>query len=224
MSLIKNAKGRIDGNSGYSRLMGNEELGNLLSKIQSTVISNGNELETLIENSKECVKDFDDFMINKHESGNYLCAKSGYKKSKNLPSRKIQPDFLLFNIENDKWNCKIIEMKDGDNFDTKKSEGELEHLQKFAEAFKTRYPFINTNFYVCCFNQDNKETIVNGLKKRFSVDNVMTGKEFCDLISINYDEINQKRKNDQEENINYFIEELLKMPTIMEKLNVENKI
>jgi hypothetical protein len=224
MSLIKNAKGRIDGNSGYSRLMGNEELGNLFSKIQSTVISNGNELETLIENSKECIKDFDNFIISNPEPGNYLCAKNGYKKSKNLLSRKIQPDFLIFNIENNNWNCKIVEMKDGDNFDTKKSEGELEHLQKFTEAFKEKYPFINTNFYICCFNQNNKETIVNGLKKRFSIDNVMTGKEFCNFTDINYDEIKQKRKNDQTENINYFIEEISKIPIIMEKLNAENKI
>lgn len=37
---IKNAKGRRDGNSGYTRTLGNEKLGQLISRVQATVISN----------------------------------------------------------------------------------------------------------------------------------------------------------------------------------------
>lgn len=44
---IRNQKGRKDGNSGYTRVFNNSELGDLISKIQATVISNGNELEKL---------------------------------------------------------------------------------------------------------------------------------------------------------------------------------
>lgn len=38
MSSISKAKGRADGNSGYARVIGNAELGQLLSRVQATVI------------------------------------------------------------------------------------------------------------------------------------------------------------------------------------------
>ena len=41
---IRNQKGRRDGNSAYNRVFNNSDLGDLISKIQATVISNGNEL------------------------------------------------------------------------------------------------------------------------------------------------------------------------------------
>jgi hypothetical protein len=48
MAKIRDTKGRDEGGSGYVRLLGNEELGVLLSKTHATVIRNGNELEHLI--------------------------------------------------------------------------------------------------------------------------------------------------------------------------------
>jgi len=45
----------------------------------------------------------------------------------------------------------------------------------------------------------------------------MTGKEFCDLVGIDYEKIIQERKKDQQENLNYFIEELKKIPEIHSK-------
>ena len=40
----------------------------------------------------------------------------------------------------------------------------------------------------------------------------MTGQEFCDLLEIDYDEIVEVRKPDAEDNILYFLEELLRIP------------
>ena len=45
---IRNARGRTDGNSGYTRVLGNDRLGQLMSRVQATVIANGNELEKMI--------------------------------------------------------------------------------------------------------------------------------------------------------------------------------
>lgn len=88
---IRNAKGRIDGNSGYTRTLGNEELGKLISKVQATVISNGTELERLIIERSEIIKDIDDF-IDKATKGNiingtYLCTKKFLKNQINI--RKV---------------------------------------------------------------------------------------------------------------------------------------
>ena len=55
---IRNARGRQDGNSGYIRLFNNSKLGSLLSKAQATVISNGNELERIILEKTNNIKDF----------------------------------------------------------------------------------------------------------------------------------------------------------------------
>ena len=49
MPKITDSKGRSDENSGYARLFGNQQLGQLMSRIQATVIRTGNELEHLIE-------------------------------------------------------------------------------------------------------------------------------------------------------------------------------
>ena len=45
MARLRDAKGRTDGKSGYSRVLGDEELGNLISRVQGTVISAGTELD-----------------------------------------------------------------------------------------------------------------------------------------------------------------------------------
>ena len=45
----------------------------------------------------------------------------------------------------------------------------------------------------------------------------MTGKEFCKLVGLDFDKIVHERKKDQQENLNFFIEELKKIPEIANK-------
>ncbi|MCY4209017.1 MAG: hypothetical protein OXD29_13875 [Roseovarius sp.] len=42
----------------------------------------------------------------------------------------------------------------------------------------------------------------------------MTGREFCELLEIDYNEIVEMRKSDQNDNMNYFMEELTKIKEI----------
>jgi len=49
MVKISETKGRSDANSGYARLFGNQQLGQLISRVHATVIRTGNELERIIE-------------------------------------------------------------------------------------------------------------------------------------------------------------------------------
>ena len=51
----------------------------------------------------------------------------------------------------------------------------------------------------------------------------MTGREFCDLIEINYDNIVEIRKRDQLENLHTFVTDLLRIPDLkamITRLNV----
>lgn len=219
---IRNAKVRIDGNSGYIRTLGNEELGKLISKIQATVISNGTELERLIVQRCKNISDLEDFIEKATngtiETGSYLCTKGTFKKAEKYSKllKGIEPDLLVFIVENYRV-CKVVELKDGDNFDTKKSQGEKEHLEEFSIKFGAKIPFV-TDYYICSFNQENKDAIKTGFKGVFNYENIMTGKELCELLKIDYEEIINIRKQDMKDNFQYFIDELLKIPAVMKEI------
>jgi hypothetical protein len=59
-----------------------------------------------------------------------------------------------------------------------------------------------------------REEIYHGLKAKFSRDEVLTGRELCTLLDIDYDEIVAVRQQDQQRNLEYFITELLKIVDI----------
>lgn len=212
---IRNAKGRTDGNSGYARVLGNEKLGELLSKVQLTVISNGTELERIITSYSNCIENLDAFLDavtnSEQNDGVYLCKKSVLKKSK-VTIKNIEPDLLVFLVQK-KRICKIIELKDGDAFDTKKSLGEREHLEEFSKEFGSRIPFV-AEYYICCFNQDDKQKIYEGFKKCFDLEHILTGHELCEILQIDYEKIIEQRKQDAKDNFEYFIDELLKIDEV----------
>lgn len=223
MSKISNALGRKDGNSGYTRVVGNAELGQLLSRVQATVISNGNELERLITQRCNLIENIDVFIEdttrgNNVQNGVYLCLKKTFKKSKKYAEsvKGIEPDMLIFIVESYRV-CKVIELKDGDAFDTKKSQGEKEHLEKFATLFGAKIPFV-TDYYICSFNQNDKNLIMAGFKGVFSLEHILTGKELCQILGISYQEILDIRRRDTEENFAYLIAEMMKIPEVREEV------
>ena len=110
-------------------------------------------------------------------------------------------------------NAMVIELKDGDTFDTKKSSGELESMTTFANWISSNLGY-KTNFYFCSFNQDNKNAIMAGAEGRFDISHAMTGRELCEKLQIDYDKIREKRQKEQPENLRYFIMELLKINDI----------
>ncbi|MFB6349922.1 hypothetical protein ACFBZI_11805 [Moraxella sp. ZJ142] len=221
MSKISAAKGRKDGNSGYVRVIGNVKLGQLLSRVQATVISNGSELERMIADRSQVIEDLDLFIddttANKVPSGAYLCLKKTLKKSRYAQLvKKIEPDMLIFVVEQNRI-CKIIELKDGDAFDTKKSAAERKNLETFATVFGAKIPFV-TDFFICSFNQESKEKIFEGFKGCFDLDHILTGSELCAILNIDYNEIKNIRTADAKENFSYFIDELLAIPEAKEQI------
>lgn len=215
MALIENSKGRITG-GGYERLFGNQELGHLLSRVQATVISTGTELEKLIVRLANRIDDVDAFLAAQNlPNGTYLISKQAIKHSA-LRSDQ-EPDILIFQIDPVRQHCYIIELKDGDNFDTKKAAGEVHLLEVFENHLSRRIRF-TTSIHVCSFNQPDKEKIVAGFKRKITVEQAMTGEELCVLLDIDYADLLLQRIGQQILNLDYFIDKLLEIEDIREMI------
>lgn len=229
MAKIREAKAKSK-SGGYKRLFNNDKLGTLFSKCHSACITNGNQLEKLIfKDNIESFGGLDKFIEeinnnpNKFSNNVFVATKKSIKKSQYkityLDStgrrREDQPDGLIFVIANK--TCSIIELKDGDNFDTKKSAGEFLMLQTAKNILGPKIPF-KTEFYICSFNNNDKNSIKKGFKNQFDISNIMTGKELCQILNLNYEDIINQRNNDADDNIDYFIDELLKIDEIKSKI------
>lgn len=216
--LIKESfPGRKDG--GYTRLFNNEEIGSLLSAIQASVIRSGNNLQNIIEIHSQHLTDidFETFVFGNLLNGKYLFTSNLIKNKLKVHIKcSHEPDFVYVVIC-DK-DCYIIEIKDGDTFDTKKSAGEVKHMREFAECFSNTFIDYNVKIRYCMFNQDNKKSIVDGLKKNITVEEAMTGKELCDLLGISYSSIIEQRKKSAPENIDFFVSKLLDIPLVKQKI------
>lgn len=207
MPKISESKGRPDENSGYTRLFGNQQLGQLLSRVQATVIRTGNELEKMIESvtPDELKASLEEILTGQ----NSLASVQVVFQAKMPPQVEIRgekADIVIFDhIEK---TAKIIELKDGDTFDTKKASGELASMEIYSKWLSSRTDY-KTNFYFCSFNQTNKEAIVHGAKRRFDISHAMTGQELCNLLRIDYEALKIGRQTEQPENLRFFISELL---------------
>lgn len=214
MARLQHAKGRTDGNSGYVRLFGDVQLGQLISRVQATVISAGRELEKIIQDSVRPIDDLDQFLeVQIMSDGVFLAHKSDLKRSQILQTADAEPDFVIFKRRNNEQRCHVIELKDGDAFDTKKSAGERSSIHSFVEKNAQHLQF-KVDVHVVAFNQDSRRAIYDGFKRKISLQECMTGREFCELLEIDYDEIVARRQRDAQENFEYFMAELLKIDAV----------
>ena len=65
-----------------------------------------------------------------------------------------------------------------------------------------KLPFI-TNFYLCAFHACYRKEITTGLKGRFSEDEVITGRELCQILGINYNEVIEEESQFQQDNTTF---------------------
>lgn len=215
MAKIRNSNPKQQ-SGGYERLVGNKDIAAIFTKAQSTVISNGAELEKIISTKSNAILNLDAF-INECDTGtiiegSYLCTKKVVKASSYWLA-KHEPDFIAFTVNSTNNLCYVVELKDGDAFDTKKSVAEKEMLQLFVNHLAPKIPF-RTKFYICCFNQLDKEKIVTGFKNVFTMDEVMTGKEFCDILGIDYNTIINMRRADAADNFKYVVEKMFEIKEV----------
>ena len=215
MAKIINAKGRRlnQSPSGYTRLFGDAELGNLLSRIQGTVISSGTELEHLIWERSNQITDLVGFIthLKTHDNTKVWVANKNQIRDSKYINSNYEPDFLFFDLRDN--ICYVVEVKDGDQFDTKKSHSEHTALHGFTDTVRYSLP-LDFQIRICCFNANTKEEIYTGLKRKFSMSEILTGRELCDLLGIEFDDIINTRKVDQAINLDYFVKSLLNIRSI----------
>lgn len=220
LALLKNSNPR-ETSGAYYRLFGIKELSLLISKIQSTVISSGTELEKIILSRVKQINDLDEFLeFDLIPEGIIVASKKAIKSSHKINSTGREPDFLIFKRKGSKQECIIVELKDGYMFDTKKASAERAGLYDFSTKNASKFQ-LRFKCYLCAFNETDKEKIHRGLKGQIAKEDILTGEEFCEILEINYQEILTLRTKDIDENIIFFVEELLKIKRIRELIDTK---
>ena len=212
MALISKAKGRGEDEtpSGYERLFGNRQLGMLISKVHATSIRQGTELEKFLASKLPENTNIAIAKINKNER-----VFKGAKTDSTGKKHKLEIDCVI----KTKDKIMLIEIKDGDTFDTKKVAGEVESLN-FARDYISNLMKISRDrisMHYCSFNARDHEQIEKGSKGLLGECKAMTGKELCDIFGLDFNKIVQERKTDQKENMEFFINELKKISEIHSK-------
>lgn len=216
MALIENRRGRADG--GYTRLFGDPALGQLLSRVQSAVIASGSELERYVIENARTLEDVDTFLeMDVIPEGVFVVPKNILKKSQLINYAGVEPDFVVFERQGKRHHCYLIELKDGDTFDTKKAAGERESMHKFQTAISPHIQF-STSIHFCCFHCETKVQIVTGFKRKITENEAMTGREFSDLLGIDYDAMIIRRMEHQKRNFDCFMDTLLEIPAVLRAL------
>ena len=215
MVRIEESKpGRRDG--GYARLFNDPDIGALVSRVHATSIRAGTELEHIIRRESmsngTAIRDLDEFLDNGSE-GVFLADKSVIKSSVRIDFPSAEPDYLVFIRDVSRRECYVLELKDGDQFDTKKSSGEVSNLLAFSNNVGSKLPY-STSIRICSFNQDDKQAIVAGFKGKVDESMVWTGREFCELLEFDYDAIINERKTDADDNRRFLVQQVLNIPAL----------
>lgn len=206
--------GRRDG--GYARMFNDPDIGAIISRVHATSIRAGTELEHIIQREAAAngtaITDLDRFLSNGVD-GVFIAGKMVIKNSARIKFSGAEPDYLVFVREGIERRCFVVELKDGDQFDTKKSGGEVTNLTTFSTNVGSTLPYA-TEIRICSFNQDDKQAIVAGFKRTITENQVWTGREFCDLLGFDYGAIVEERKTDAQDNQRFLVGELLRIPAI----------
>lgn len=160
---LSNSKGRADiKNSGYFRVFAEDDeddvavkLAHIISKVQACVISNGCVLDGHIIPSPEYNKNnvqkkcTSSTVSWDNMNGHYSKFKI-LRKDCDLITGKdaIEIDYLVVNDD----TVIIYEIKDGDNFDTKKSKGEYDCLLTLQSYFMSKFPMKKVDIHIVMWN------------------------------------------------------------------------
>lgn len=187
MALLSSAKGRKDPeNSGYFRIFAEDEndqealaLAKIISKIHATGIKNGNLLDSQIIPSSN-------FNPNNPKKGEV----TGQGHFWQVVFGKKKLDYVTV-TDNE---IHVYEIKDGDNFDTKKSQGEYAALRTAKAHFAAKEPSKKVYIHVVCWNAKRRDKI------SFKVCNLpakvlMTGRDFCERYGLDFAAIAASRRN-----------------------------
>ena len=189
-----------------------------MSRVQAAVIRNGTELEQMVLSRVQLVNDLDVFLsLEIMADGVQVVPKRVVKKCEAFDFIGAEPDLLIFKRRQHRQSCHVVELKEGGNFDTKKSSAEHANLHAFITNAAQHLQY-TVHPHFCSFNQLDREAVYNGFKRKIPLEECMTGQEFCDLLEIDYHEIVNTRRVDQPINVRYFVEQLRLIPVVTEQL------
>lgn len=224
MALISNTNpGRTDG--GYTRILGNEDLGGLISRVQATTIAAGKELERLLPEHALTFKpeDITALIHGTLPPDNYLVTRQSIRSHfKPLIGSDKEPDFLVISVA--ERAIYVVEVKDGDCFDTKKARGEVRSLNEFSQRLKqwlcreVATADYDVDIRMCFFNALEREHVAAGMKGFLTRSKAWTGVDLCKVLGISFEDIVAKRTHDAAENLDYFLKELAAIPGLREQI------
>lgn len=207
--LIENRNPKGDTkDSGYYRLLGNEPLAELIRKAQSCVIANGNELESKVLqhtsfSNKSNKQRLDNFNL---DVSSAFVIQMEVPTPNNSDKKKIAVDCMVITKE----EIFLFELKDGSNFDTKKSAGEVASLNKACSVVHSRDPRKRKCTPKIVFW--NAKTLSDiSFKVKGAQDMLVLGKDFCSKFGVNFEQINDERKEDAYRNYKFFVDQLKQM-------------
>jgi hypothetical protein len=106
----------------------------------------------------------------------------------------------------DEEEAHVYEVKDGDNFDTKKSEGELESLLKVQQYLQSFLPNKKVYVHIVLWNaKDVKQ--VSFKARNIPANFIVLGTEFCEKYGIDWNAIRDYRRSLNKA----YVEELIKL-------------
>lgn len=203
---------KVKTSSGFIEKLFGDSIANVSSKVHSNCISNGTVVEKLIsesiKNTVDCVyeietrlrynelmDEFNSCRINDDtfaiSDGVYLIYRDVFEDIKHN-NRKIKPDLLSIIVKNGRITFYIIEEKTGDNFDTKKSSAEKDHLTIFAEQVELNVASgIDIKYFIVpFFSEKSKDKLSkSGFKGYFTEDEILKRNELSEVFGIDFDDI-----------------------------------
>lgn len=217
MSLFDAAKPRYS-SGGYARSFG-ADLGPVLTKAQSTLITNGSDLESYIRNRCEPVRDVDDFLqeiIIDH--GVWVAKTKDVVKATTIHvGRKGMPDLFFFKRDETGQTCYLVELKTGGAIDTKKARAEIRGINQFAGSVARHIGYRVIPLH-CGFFCKTRYEVIDTYRGALNFQDSITGRELCDLLEIDYDEIKREMTRHRQRNETALLKELVSNPKICRKL------
>ncbi|MFN8502356.1 hypothetical protein [Kouleothrix sp.] len=212
MPKISDMNGNRSGS--YRDIFDDERLGHLISQTHAAAIRFGTELERVISSlvpqssiatvqsiAQTIARGEVDPLIPKHVI---------FKPTKPPVgrARAIVCDFAIFFHQDQEFY--VVELKLGHDFDTQKSEAAHSKLQTICEFLTGRTGYTGRT-YIASFSATSKKQMLEGFKGYFHENEVMLGPELCFYMGVDYEEVLQRLKVDQDANKEYFLGQIDKI-------------
>ena len=186
----------------YERLTGNKEMAALITAYHAASISTGTQVsQKLIKSYVGNLPIFYGKDVNSpsktlkilKENPNGVIIFNGYFSN----PKKQEIDVILY-VEGVLY---CYEIKDGDNLDTKKSKVEIDVIESAKEYFKVNFTSINLG--IVCVNMVDD---IHHIKDDRADSYVISGPDFCDKFSFNFNMFCELQINEQPYNQNIVLD------------------